>query len=108
MDKIKADDVYYNEDRWILKLPYSAGGQHRGNKITYKTCVGIDDLLAKLRTFTRHPSVLGYIPYVLIQPRIRSNAEAKVSSIFKTCDKRLPCIVINNDFKVLYLQGCVL
>jgi hypothetical protein len=81
MAKIKAEGVYFNDDRWIVKLPYSAGGQHRGRKITYKTAKGLQDLIKKINMFIKNPDVLGYIPYALIQPRICCNSEAKVRNV---------------------------
>ena len=81
MALVKADCVFNNDDKFILKLPFSCGGQHRGRKVTMKPAQGFEDILRKVQQMLKNREILGYIPYVILQPRIKENTEAKVRTI---------------------------
>ena len=65
--------------QFIIKLPFASGGVVR-DKSSIKYGVGIAGVLKAIAEFMRnHPYVLGYIHYLIIQPRFPHNSEAKVS-----------------------------
>jgi hypothetical protein len=80
MKKIKGDAAFDDEERFVLKLPFTSGGQLKGKRVTCKTAQGYEGIVAKLREYLNNTDVMGFIPYVILQPRIRDNTEAKVST----------------------------
>jgi hypothetical protein len=63
---------YRNSYKFVVKLPFSTGGLQRS------FCQKVKGIYAALRRFIKRDRVGGYIPYAIIQPEIRDNAEAKV------------------------------
>ena len=80
MKKIETDHPeLFNNNEFVVKLPFVAGG-YLGDKESVKYGFGVEGILQQIRYFLRwNPFVLGYIPYVIIQPRFAHSTEAKVS-----------------------------
>ena len=71
-----------NKNKFIVKLPYVAGG-YLLDKRSVKYGVGAEGIIKQIKDFLNHnPAVLGYIPFVIIQPRFRWATEAKVLITF--------------------------
>ncbi|MFN9909245.1 MAG: hypothetical protein ACK56F_24525, partial [bacterium] len=59
-------------------MPYVAGGYLLDNK-SVKYGVGVDGVILQIFYFLKNnPAVLGYIPFIIIQPRFPFSTEAKV------------------------------
>ncbi len=79
VEKINADPDLANNNTFCVKLPYVAGGRLL-DKPSYKYGKGVDGILRCIAEFLRcNPAVLGFIPFVIIQPKFRYTTEAKVS-----------------------------
>ena len=91
MAKVKADSIYHNDDNFILKLPFCCGGQHKGKKISFKTAKGFSQILKRIQEFLNHKEVVGYIPFAILQPRIKDNSEAKVIIVYRTRERNVEC-----------------
>lgn len=80
----------FNFNKYCIKLPFVAGG-YLNDKRSVKYGVGAAGIIKSIKQFLRwSPAVLGYIPYVIIQPKFPYSTEAKVSlkiklSVFVKC-----------------------
>ena len=75
---INADPILSNKNSFCVKLPYVAGGRLLDGP-SFKYGTGVDGIFACISEFVRcNSAVLGYIPFVIIQPRFRYTTEAKV------------------------------
>jgi hypothetical protein len=74
--------LFTEEGSFCLKLPYSSGGMIR-DKRSYKfTTGGREGIIEGIRQFLRNNKyVLGYIPFIIVQPRFKYTSEAKVNII---------------------------
>ena len=71
----------WNGGKFILKLPFASGGVVR-DKSSVKYGVGLKGVLKCIGEFARnHPYLIGYIHYIIVQPRFANPTEAKVSLI---------------------------
>ena len=69
-----------NNNLFIVKLPASSGGVLGDHPNIKRNCKGAAGIIAAVMSFLkRNPMVLGYIPYVIIQPQFPFTSEAKVS-----------------------------
>lgn len=79
---VKADNDgrdLWNENQFIVKIPYVAGG-FLNDKRSIKYAKGAEGILKSISQFVRNcPSLLGYIPFFIVQPRFKYTKEAKVS-----------------------------
>ncbi len=67
-----------SKKEFIIKLPFASGGVVR-DKCSIKYGAGVNGVVRAISEFVRnHPYVLGYIHYVIVQPRFPNNSEAKV------------------------------
>jgi len=80
---VKMVETHYPEllnikKEYVIKLPFAAGGVVR-DKGSVKYGIGALGILKSIREFLKnHPCVLGYIHYIIIQPRFPYATEAKV------------------------------
>ena len=80
---INADPDLCNRNSVCVKLSYVAGGRLL-DKPSYKYGAGVDGIFHCISQFIRlNYGVLGYIPFIIIQPRFRYTTEAKVGKLFK-------------------------
>ena len=78
MDELNLNPFFPNEDKFFVKLPYSCGGYLNGKRST-KCGKGVKGIIDAITQFLKnHPAVLGYIPFVIVQPYFSTNTEAKV------------------------------
>jgi len=79
--EVKADDKdLWNDNKFIVKIPYVSGGNLL-NKTSIKYGVGAEGIKRAILEFLRnYPAFLGYIPFLIVQPRFPYTKEAKVSS----------------------------
>jgi hypothetical protein len=69
---------------FIIKLPFASGGVVR-DRCSVKYGVGVVGVLKAISEFIRNrPYVLGYIHYLIVQPRFPHNSEAKVSIAYNS------------------------
>jgi hypothetical protein len=69
-----------NNNQFIVKLPYCAGGVLRDKGSIKRHCKGKEGIKKAIMEFLRnHEFVLGYINYVIVQPQFPYSTEAKVS-----------------------------
>ena len=77
----KIDTEYpelFNHNEFAIKLPYVAGGYYLDNKSIKYGC-GVEGIVLQIYYFLKYnPGVLGYIPFIIIQPRFPYSSEAKV------------------------------
>jgi hypothetical protein len=67
---------FKNDDKWVVKLPYTTGSSHgRSAKPSYNGKAGI---LKSLRQLTNNIRYFGYIDEAIIQPMAHYNKEASV------------------------------
>jgi len=70
----------WNNNNFIVKIPYVAGGNLL-NKTSIKYAKGAEGIKRAIIQFLRnYPGFLGYIPFLIVQPRFPYTKEAKVSS----------------------------
>ena len=68
----------FNRNEFAVKLPYVAGGYLLDNR-SIKYGIGVKGIILQIYHFLKnHPGVLGYIPFIIIQPRFPYSSEAKV------------------------------
>ena len=68
----------FNNNEFVVKLPYVAGGFLLDNR-SVKYGFGVEGIIQQVSFFLKNnPAVLGYIPFVIIQPRFPYSTEAKV------------------------------
>ena len=71
-------NCFNSKKQFIIKLPFASGGVVR-DKSSIKYGVGLGGVIKAISEFMRlHPYVLGYIHYVIVQPRFPNSSEAKV------------------------------
>ena len=63
---------YRTEMQFVVKLPFSTGGLQRS------FCKNVAGIFRAIRRFVNKDNIGGYVPYAIIQPEIKDNAEAKV------------------------------
>jgi hypothetical protein len=69
---------------FIVKLPASSGGVLGDHPNIKRNCRGAEGILEAVISFLRgNPMVLGYIPYVIIQPQFPFTTEAKVTFYYR-------------------------
>jgi hypothetical protein len=79
---INADPDLNNKNAFCVKLPYVAGGRLLDGP-SFKYGIGIDGIFACIKEFVKwNDAVLGYIPFVIVQPKFRYTTEAKVSKYY--------------------------
>lgn len=75
-------NFFNSKKQFIIKLPFASGGVVR-DKSSIKYGVGLGGVIKAIAEFMRlHPYVLGYIHYVIVQPRFPNSSEAKVSTVY--------------------------
>jgi hypothetical protein len=73
---ISSSPSFSNEQKkFIVKLPYSTGSAYNA---TVKSCIGLPGILKRIEEFQNNPRVYGYFPYIIIQPFVTDNTEAKI------------------------------
>jgi hypothetical protein len=94
---VRGNPLLYNDDKFVVKLPYAAGGVVGDSSAVKYTKNGVDGIIKAIRQFLRnHRFVLGYIPYVIVQPRFANNAEVKVIIFYN-----LSMIIISCQYMLL-------
>ena len=74
----------YNHNEFAVKLPYVAGGYLLDNK-SVKYGFGVEGIIQQIYYFLKNnPGVLGYIPFIIIQPRFPYSCEAKARMLLYT------------------------
>lgn len=67
---------FKNDDKWVVKLPYTTGSSHRRSvKPSYN---GRSGILKSIREIKNNPMYFGYIDHAIIQPMAHYNEEASV------------------------------
>ena len=96
----KTPHLLNNKREFIIKLPFASGGVVR-DKSSIKYGVGIEGVAEAISQFMRnHPYVLGFIHYLIVQPRFPNNSEAKVITIvnnklcYQFCDDLVALIFL--------------
>ena len=84
VDDVKADNRdIWNNNKFIVKIPYVGGGFLKDKK-SIKYAKGVQGIIKAIWEFTNpknYPGLLGYIPFLIIQPRFSYTKEAKASDI---------------------------
>ena len=80
MDVRNDERDLWNNDKFIIKLPYVSGGVYLGKRSLKYNVTGAEGIRRGIIQFlNNHPGVLGYIPFLIVQPQFRYTKEAKVS-----------------------------
>ena len=70
----------WNNNKFIVKIPYVSGGNLL-NKNSVKYATGAEGIKKAIIQFlNNYPGFLGYIPFLIVQPRFPYTKEAKVRS----------------------------
>jgi hypothetical protein len=76
----------WNDNKFIVKIPYVSGGNLL-NKTSIKFGIGAEGIQRAIIEFLmNYPGFLGYMPFLIVQPRFPFTKEAKVSSYFDIID----------------------
>jgi len=79
VEDVRCNPFLFNDDKFVVKLPYAAGGCVGDRSSVKYAKNGVQGIKICIAQFLRnHRFVLGYIPFVIVQPRFKNNSEAKV------------------------------
>ena len=84
VEEVNSNPFIPNKEKFFIKLPYSCGG-YLNNKKSTKSGKGVNGIVVAIKQFLKnHPAVLGFIPYIIVQPKFPTTTEAKVFGRFLT------------------------